>query len=81
MELETSWIYVRNCGCFLYIFRIWLPNQTANTYLESAWLTGSNSTNNIEILKKLIILEPFYEIRNILDMCVIGDVFSYISRI
>ena len=68
---------------FSYISRIWLQIQTANTYLESARLTGSNSTKNIEILQKLTILEPFYGIRNILDsMCEIADadVFSYISR-
>ena len=56
---------------FSYISRIWLPILKANTYLESARLTGSNSTNNIEILQKLTILEPepFYGIRNILDIC------------
>ena len=81
MELETSWVYVRYSLCFSYISRIWHPIQTANTYLKSARFTGSNSTNNIEILKKLTILEPFYGIRNILDsMCEIADVFSYISR-
>ena len=66
---------------FSYISRIWLPIQTANTYLESARLTGSDSTNNIEILKKMTILEPFYGIRKIFDMCVMADVFSYISSI
>ena len=56
MELETSWIYVRNRRCIYYISRIWLPIQTANTYLKSARFTGSNSTNNIEILQKLTVL-------------------------
>ena len=52
------------------MFSLYLPNKTANTYLESARLTGSNNTNNIEILQKLTILEPFYGIRNILDICI-----------
>ena len=65
------------------ISRIWFPIQTMHTYLNSARLTGFNSTKNIKILQKLSILEPFYGIRNILDsMCEIADadVFSYISR-
>ena len=66
-----------------HIPRIWLPMQTAKTYLKSARFTGANNTNNIDILQKLVILEPFYGIRNILDsMCEIADadVFSYIFR-
>ena len=55
-------------------------DQTTTTYLESAWLSGSNSTNNIEILQQLIILEPFYEIRNILDMCVTSSMFFHIHH-
>ena len=69
MELETSWLYLRYSLCFSYISRIWHPIQTANTYLKSSRFTGSNSTNNIEILQRLTILESFYGIRNILDIC------------
>ena len=65
------------------ISRIWFPIQTMHTYLNSAWLTGSNSTKNIEILQKLTILEPFYGIRNILDrsICAWSSVFSLISPV
>ena len=63
---------------FSYISRTWLPIKTASTYLESARLTGSNSTKNIEILQKLTILEPFYGIRIILDICAKLSVFSHI---
>ena len=51
------------------ISRIWFPIQTMHTYLNSARLTGFNSTKNIEILQKLTVLESFYGIRNILDIC------------
>ena len=64
MELETSWIYVRNSRCFLLYLPYLTSDQTANTYLESAQLTGSNNTNKIET-----ILQPFYGIRNIFYKC------------
>ena len=51
------------------ISRISFSIQTMHTYLNSAQLTGFNSTKNIEILQNLTILEPFYGIRNILDIC------------
>ena len=60
------------------ISRIWLPIQTTHAYLKFAWLTGSNSTNNIEILKKMTTLEPFYGIRNILEICAKSPMFSHI---
>ena len=64
------------------ISHILFPIQTMHTYLNSALLTGFDSTKNIKILQKLIILEPFYEIRKILGhMSVIVNVFLYISRI
>ena len=79
MELETSWRYVRNLQCFLIYFPYLTSDPNSKyTYLESARLTGSNSANNNEILKKITILEPFYGIRN---MCEIVGVFSYISRV
>ena len=67
---------------FLYISRIWHPIQTINTYLKFVRLrlTGSNSTNNIEMLQKWIILEPFYEIRNILDIRVKLSIFFHIHH-
>ena len=74
---DVAWHVVRG-RFFSYISRTWLPIQTTNTYLESAWLTGSNSTKNIEILQKLTILEPFYGIRIILDICAKLSVFSHI---
>ena len=44
---------------FSYISPIWRPIETTNTYLKYVRLTGSNSTNAIEMLKRIIILEPF----------------------
>ena len=57
-------------------------SKQQNTYFKYIQLTGSNSnsTYNIEKLQKLIILEPFYEIRNISGhMCEIINIFSYTS--
>ena len=79
MELESSWIYVTICAKTS-MFSHTFPIQTANSYLESARLTGPNSTNNIEILQKLTILEPFYiyGIRINFDICAKSLVFSHI---
>ena len=49
-------------GIFVFSY---LPIQTILTYLKSACLIGSNSTNDIEILQKLIILAFVYEFRSI----------------
>ena len=48
------------------------------TYLGSARLAGSNSTNNIEILQKLTMLQPFYGNRNILEIRAKSSRFSHI---
>ena len=77
-NILDSMCEIADADVFSYISRTWLPIQTANTYLESARLTGSNSTKNIEILQKLTILEPFYGIRIILDICAKSSVFSHI---
>ena len=63
-KLEKIRHFTRHRESAVNISRIWFPNK----YLKSAWLTGSNSTNNIEALQKLTILEPFHGIRNILDI-------------